>query len=695
MAPVSPDPSAAASVPATGPNPAAPAETAATGAAHWSSVVAALLLALYAALAVTASWRNGVSFDEGVQLAVGYNVWRHGDFRMENANGDFVKRWATLPYLVSRPRLPGYDSEVLRRGDAYGLAHRFLFESGNNPESLLAQARAMVVLLGVAAGTVVFLAARALFGPAGGLVALSVFTFSPNLLAFGGIASTDLSITLLLLGATLAIWRLLHLVTVPRLAASLAVFALLVLAKPTALVILPVTAVLLAVKLAARTPLELRWRGAVRTVAARRPQLAVFALCIALHAVAGWTSLWAHYGFRFDAAPPVPGIVQRPGRTVVRDDTPALLLGLLGWAEQERFLPLGFLRGVELLAGNDDELGAFMRGEWMLGGRLEFFPYAIWVKTPPPTLLLIALGAGAWAWARLRGGRGPPLYAATPLLALVGCHLAIAVADDLNIGHRHILPIYPPLDILAGAVVLLPWRALLRRALVAGLLAWLAVESFAVRPHYLAYFAPQAGGPARGYKHLVDSSLDWGMNLPGLRAWLDEHDPHRRTPLYLAYFGTDDPRHYGIRARLLPGFADHRPVELYPLGPGYYAVSASLLQGVYTAAFGPWSKAYEELYRASARNVAQLESAAGNPARLRALYHAKSRRLWQLEIDTHDNLRFARLCAWLRHRGEPPHHVGHSIFIWKLTAADLAAALEGPPAELTDGPPVFRRLRAL
>ncbi len=691
MAPTLPGP------PAIAPrsDPVAPAAAAPPRAAHWSSVVAALLLALYAALAATASWNKGVSFDEGVHLAVGYNQWLHGDYRMEGANGDLVKRWATLPYLVTRPAFPGFDSAALQRGDAYELARRFLFESGNTPEALLAQARLMIVLLGVATGAVVFLTARSLFGPAGGLVALAIFTFSPNLLAFGGIASTDVSITLLLLGATLAIWRLLHRITAARLAASLAVFALLVLAKPTALVILPVTVVLLAVKLAAGTPLVLAWRGARRTVVARRRQAAVFALCVALHAGAGWASLWANYGFRFEAAPAVAGIVQRPGRTLVRDDTPALLLGLLGWAEQTRFLPLGFLRGVELLAGNDDELGAFMRGEWMLGGRLAFFPYAIWVKTPPATLLLVALGAGAWCWARRRLGRGPPLYAATPLLALVGCHLAVAVADDLNIGHRHILPIYPPLDILSGAAVLLPWRRLARGAVVGSLLAWLAAESLAVRPHYLAYFAPQTGGPAHGYKHLVDSSLDWGMNLPGLRTWLDTHDPLRRTPLYLAYFGTDDPRRYGIRSRRLPGFADHRPVELYRLGPGYYAISASLLQGVYTAAFGPWSRAYEESYRQSARNVALFESAAADPGRQAALFKTKSRRLWRLEIDTHDNLRFARLCAWLRHRGEPPHHVGHSIFIWKLTAADLAAALEGPPAELTDDPPVFRRLRAL
>jgi len=49
------------------------------------------------------------------------------------------------------------------------------------------------------------------------------------------------------------------------------------------------------------------------------------------------------------------------------------------------------------------------------------------------------------------------------------------------------------------------------------------------RPLYAVFHAPAlerpfrlAGGPASGYRYLVDSNLDWGQDLKGLASWLRE-----------------------------------------------------------------------------------------------------------------------------------------------------------------------------
>src|SRR5262249_51727095 len=126
-----------------------------------------------------------------------------------------------------------------------------------------------------------------------------------------------------------------------------------------------------------------------------------------------------------------------------------------------------------------------------------------------------------------------PFYELTPLLLGIAIYGASAVFTALNIGHRHLLPIIPPALILTGVVATPFARAshdgwsfrggdFLRdrrsRAAVAVvlLLVWHAGESLAIAPHYLAYFNELAGGPSQGYRHLVDSSLDWGQDLPGL-----------------------------------------------------------------------------------------------------------------------------------------------------------------------------------
>ncbi|PAW64425.1 MAG: hypothetical protein B9S34_12560 [Opitutia bacterium Tous-C1TDCM] len=96
-------------------------------AVNWVRLAVFALLALHATLAWTASLGKGQSFDEGLHLAVGYNLWLNGDYRMEGANGDFVKRWATLPYLVSRPHFLAADDPFWRAGAPYEVAHRFFF----------------------------------------------------------------------------------------------------------------------------------------------------------------------------------------------------------------------------------------------------------------------------------------------------------------------------------------------------------------------------------------------------------------------------------------------------------------------------------------------------------------------------------------------------------------------------------------
>jgi hypothetical protein len=656
-------------------------------------------------MAWTATLSKGVSFDEGLQLAVGYNLWLNGDYRIEGANGDLVKRWATLPFLVTRPAFVGHDDPWWRAGGAYELGQRFLFELGNRPETILRQGRAMIALLGVLTGLLVFRASRRLFGARGGMISLALFVLSPAMLAFGGIVSTDMSITLTLFATTCCIWGLLHAITWPRLVISLVCTGLLVLAKPTALVIVPIAAVMLIVRFVAGGGLRVQWRDREWTMTSRRAQARVFAVMVVLHIAAGWSALWAHYGFRYVAAPLTEsaGTPLRIATHAVRDEMPLVFARLLAWIERTHFLPQGFHKGIDSLLANDDAVGAYMRGEWSIGGRPSFFPYAIWVKTHPTLFLLLALGAIGWWRARSRAAftdqsasatTTPGLYQVTPHLALIGCYLAVAMTEDLNIGHRHVLPIYPSLYVLAGAIGLLEWqRRSVAKWTVLASLAWLGAESVSVRPDYLAYFAPQAGGPENGYKHLVDSSLDWGMNLPELKQWLDEHDPGQRVPLFLAYFGTDRPKHYGIKARRLPGFFDRRQLEHYVLTPGYYAISASLFQGVHTAAFGPWNAAYEQRYRDALRNVTDYQRAATNPRQLALLRRQRPPPFWANEIDVLDNLRLARLCAWLRHQGEPPHQVGHGIFIWKLGYGDLQAALLGPAVELGDPLAALRRYR--
>jgi hypothetical protein len=665
---------------------------------RWVPLAVLALLGLYAVMAWTASFSKGASFDETLQLAVGYNLWVHDDYRVEGADGDLVKRWATLPFLLSRPKFLEKDNVTWKNGSGYDLGRVFFFELGNSPEALLWQARAMNVVIGVATGLLVFACARELFGSRSGVVAVALFALSPAMLAFGGVVSTDMSITFTLLAATWCVWRLVHRVTVGRLAASLAAVGLLVLAKPTALVLVPIAAVMLVPRFIHGGTLWVHLKSGAWAFRRRREQIALVAMLAVLHIGAGWAVLWSHYGFRYEASPDPANSTVAFYQPTTSDAVPPMLNTIVHWVKRTRLLPEGFWRGIDALLQCDDQLGAYMDGEWKLnGGWRSFFPYAIWVKTPPTVFVLLILAIATWWLSRRRTQAtsvAPRLYGATPHLALIACYLAVAVAEDINIGHRHVLPIYPSLHVLASGAALAWSRSRWMKIAVVAALAWLAKESLGIRPHYLAYFGPQAGGPEEGYKRLVDSSLDWGMDLPGLKHWLDEHNPQGHERVFLSYFGTDRPVHHGITATRLPGFMARRTFQRYGLGTGYYAISASMLQGVHSAAFGPWNPIFERLYQQTLKSALTFETLAGNPSRHAELLRRAPLHVWNAEYDLFDQLRFARLCAWLRHAGKPTHHVGHAIFIWKLDAEDLKEAVLGPPAELVDQPGWLRQYRS-
>jgi hypothetical protein len=277
-----------------------------------------------------------------------------------------------------------------------------------------------------------------------------------------------------------------------------------------------------------------------------------------------------------------------------------------------------------------------------------------------------------------------PWYRLLPLGVLVLAYGAVSLASNLNVGHRHILPIYPALFILAGAAAswFSPFHRRIGSAVVVCLL-WFAAESLAIRPHYLAYFNQLAGGPSHAYRHLVDSSLDWGQDLPGLKRWLDQNgmDGPSRTPVFLAYFGTGNPRYYGITARLLPSYFVHSQRAFPPLTGGLYCISATMLQGVYLQIKRGWGPSHEQAYREVHSDIGRYERTRGDAESRRRLIQERGAEFWIQRFELHEQLQFSRLTRYLLQR-EPDDQVGYSILIYRLSDAQVREALEGPLPEL-------------
>jgi len=171
------------------------------------------------------------------------------------------------------------------------------------------------------------------------------------------------------------------------------------------------------------------------------------------------------------------------------------------------------------------------------GGWKLYFPVAILLKWPILILLLALLG-GLVLLRQKRFTQDLLLISIFPLM-----FLAMAISGHINIGVRHVLPVYPFLLLYAGAAW--EWTRGLRKRQAAFLvvLCLQAADCLRYAPDYLSYFNAFVS-PSHSYQYLSDSNLDWGQGLVALRKY---QDAHLGEMLHLAYFGSIDPAWYGIR----------------------------------------------------------------------------------------------------------------------------------------------------
>jgi hypothetical protein len=603
-------------------------------------VLVALLLALFGARVVIHSVGISATFDEPHHLAAGYTYLRQQDYRLNPEHPPLSKKLAALPLLALEPlpetlnlsdpaHYPGDGSRSWQRikdlwrdsvqdyRKEWYLGHELVFgvrdetmerlsvhatmeidplerierhEFLNDADRLIFWGRLPLLVFGLLVAVLVFFWARDLWGPAAGLFALALCTFDPNFVAHTTLITSDVAAAALILGTVYGLWRYRNHGGWRNACLMFVCFSLAFTVKFSAILLVPIIALLMTFSgyHLWRQEQRLRVRGLV----------GLFVLC----GVGSILVLWGVYGFRYAAVADGDGgsmPVDRMLEEVVRQETkwnPEVAdreyLGLfdraVSFANRHRVLPEAYLQGLAIYQLLGRVRPSFLNGEYSLRGFRTYFFWTFLLKTPLVTLLAIAGGLAMVAW---RCRREDLLY----LLFPAGLYFVLAAASYMHIGNRHILPVYPFLFVLSGGLMPLLMKRWPdhRRTIVTVAIALVAVSSTVVfsppwRPVWiggrpLEFFNELAGGPGNGYRHLVDSNLDWGQGLEDLAGWLEGRGIEE--PINLCYFGTADPRFYQIRHVRVPCDYLFSP----PLGPddphhptivpGYLAISATHLQG--------------------------------------------------------------------------------------------------------------------
>jgi hypothetical protein len=629
-------------------------------------IIAAGLLGLYWWMATSISDTMCTTGDEIAHLTAGYSYWKTDDYRLQPENGNLPQRWAALPLLHRDLRFPTLDQNAWRISDVWDLGFQWFYDCGNDLASMLRAGRRMIALFGVATGALVFFWSRRLYGDRGALLATGLFAFCPTMLANGGLITSDMTATFTFIAAITAFWAMAHRLTALRVLVFGAALGLLCVAKFSGPLIAPMCAILFVVRVAGRDALESGWPWRAPILGRMRVALSLVGATVAACGLA-LVVIWASYGFKYPMfrhyeANRIRSLV---GWDVLEDQG-GPMVPILRFARAHELLPESYIYGLAHTYRFSRYRKSYLNGEYRSTGWVQFFPFTTATKTPLALFGLIAL-SGIYAYSRRGAGPGwrSRAYEWSPLLVLFATYGGFMLTSGLNIGHRHIMPIYPVLFVMAaGSAAWIFGRQKWAGACVAGLAVWFAGESIWIRPHYLAYFN-EIIGPRDAWKHIVDSSLDWGQDLPSVRKWLDANPTDG--PIMVSYFGSGDIATYGIRGtRVGDANFDLRPRKAPVIFTGgLWIISVTQFQQVYTEARGRWDREKEATYRKLLDHVIELENTKG--------------RLTYQEGVTFEEYQFARLCYFIRDR-KPLAEPAYTFLIYKLTDDDVMKALYGPIA---------------
>jgi len=655
------------------------------------------LLGVHLALAQQSLVLENPTVDEVVHLPAGVTYWQKGTFRLYHHNPPLVRMVAALPVIWANPvTAPIYEQESWTRPDPSptNFSQTFAFFNAGRYFELFQLARMVMPLFSIFGGLVVFDWSRRLHGNRGALLSLSLWVFCPNILAHCRLITTDVGSTALGVAATFVFWLYLRNPSWLRAAAAGVMLGLAELTKFSMLLLYAVWPFLWLVRLILTTPRAQIVRRAAVGVA---HGLLIVALSI----------LVIDAGYRFEGVgiplqrfefasgtltrPVAGGIRKAPasqnplyalmwtfrenrfrGTILARLPMPLPEHYLLGFDEQKveaDGIPNRLRRADRALKEDDIELArkeagstdasvggypVYLNGVMRTSGWWYYYICTLLYKVPEGTWLLVLLSllllfvqrrtSEAWA--------DEVCLWTVPVVV----HFSMSFLTDINLGLRYVLSIAPYVFIAAGKVV--PWveglsgpRRRVGRTFTLATLGLTVTSALWIHPHYLAYFNWVSGGPDRVPVRLIDSNLDWGQDLVGLRAWCREHA--RGQPVGLAYFGQINPAMFAFSQPgdsfdwflppVKPGSTVPLPTKpgLPPprvvgpsrrLVPGYYAVSASLVYGLRWRLYDPSPDAWAPVWDAGRDAFAYFG------------------------------------------RFQPIARIGHSIYIYKLSQEDVERA---------------------
>lgn len=540
-----------------------------------TNILAGILLTFVFLVSLFSMKDDSLTMDELAHLPAGYSYLTQKDMRLNPEHPPLIKDLAAIPLLfIKNIKFPSeIDAWQKDINGQWTFGYNFLYHSGNPVDKMIFWGRIPMILILILLGFYIFKWTRELLGNKVALLSLFLFSFSPTFLAHGRLVTTDVGAATGVFIATYYFLRALKNPDKKNIILAGISFGLAELCKFSVILLIPLFVFLALVWWLIKL-------GNLKQA---------FKILISVFVI-GYLLIGLVYQYHVLNYPP-----ERQARDTefLLASTPFPFLGkILVWASTKPVLrPLAeYFLGLALVfqraAGGNT---TYFLGEVSAAGWKNYFPVVYSIKEPLTFHIFTIIALLYIAWQIKKPFWTNPLQRAKDwiknhfpefaMLTFIGIYWATSLNSNLNIGIRHLLPVFPLTFVLVSIAITHLLKSLKPGVkpyiyIVFGILIlWQAISVLSIYPHFLAYANEIVGGPDNLYIYTVDSNLDWGQDLKRLKKFVEENNIEK---IYVDYFGGGDTKYY-LGEKFESWHGTRGPKE-FPKG-NYLAVSATFLQG--------------------------------------------------------------------------------------------------------------------
>jgi len=518
---------------------------------YWAEIICCSILLVMGANLLTIVARKTITNDEIVHIPSGYYYLTSKNFRLNPEHPSLIKMWASLPLLVVKPAAPPLKQNPNQDFAQFTMSTSLDFWKANRSRfaAITFWTRFPMVLLTMALGALIFIYGRQLFNRQAALFAVALFSLEPSMIAHGRIVHTDIAAAFAYLLFFLSLRSYCRNPTSLRALGLGLVMSVALLAKFSLVITIPIfLAGLLYVVVVARRlhtfHAKILWQ-------------------FLLAALGALVLVNAAYFFKH------PALARAEVNWIIGTTPSTAKDALFAIKQLSKALPTSYLFGLyTVVVHNQVGHSASLLGDYRSSGWWYYFPVAFGLKTTVPFLLL-SLSAVGWAVFETVRRRKKMLLG---LLLPIVIYLSVSMSSRINIGIRHLAPVFPFLFLLSGAFLDRLLKSQFRRSstvLTILLFSWMVVITFRAYPDYIPYTnCLSLGRP--GWQLLSDSNVEWGDDVGALAEYLLAHG---ETKIRGALSGGATLENYGVQ------LVDFPPPEKELSDTRYVAVGAAFLNG--------------------------------------------------------------------------------------------------------------------